>query len=217
MVNTGTYLGSLAASLMALGLTSVFSQEQILEWAWRIPFLLSLLIGGIGIWIRSQMEDTPQFEELQDKGETKKLPIRELLSTSGGSVVKIILLGALITGGYYIASVYAATYLQTTGGHSSRVAFLSTSLALVLGVITLPISGYMADKYGRRPVLFAGSAAAVVSRHPDVHDDGRFWHLAGGCRSVGALHLRFRCQRCFVRDLCRNAESICAVQRSGIG
>src|SRR3546814_19614380 len=92
------------------------------------------------------MEDTPQFEELQDKGETKKLPIRELLSTSGGSVVKIILLGALITGGYYIASVYAATYLQTTGGHSSRVAFLSTSLALVLGVITLPISGYMADK-----------------------------------------------------------------------
>lgn len=162
MVNTGTYLGSLAASLMALGLTSVFSQEQILEWAWRIPFLLSLLIGGIGIWIRSQMEDTPQFEELQDKGETKKLPIRELLSTSGGSVVKIILLGALITGGYYIASVYAATYLQTTGGHSSRVAFLSTSLALVLGVITLPISGYMADKYGRRPVLFAGSAAAVV-------------------------------------------------------
>ena len=129
----------------------MFSQEQILEWAWRIPFLLSLLIGGIGIWIRSQMEDTPQFEELQDKGETKKLPIRELLSTSGGSVVKIILLGALITGGYYIASVYAATYLQTTGGHSSRVAFLSTSLALVLGVITLPISGYMADKYGRRP------------------------------------------------------------------
>lgn len=162
MVNSGTYLGSLVASLVALGLTSFFDEETILSWAWRIPFLLSVVIGVVGIWIRNHMEDTPQFEELAEKGETKKLPIMELLSTSGGAVVKIIFLGALITGGYYIASVYAATYLQTSGGHSSTLAFLSTSLALVLGVITLPIAGYLADRYGRKPVLFGGSAAAAV-------------------------------------------------------
>nr|WP_280419966.1 MFS transporter [Nocardia carnea] len=162
MVNSGTYLGSLVASLVALGLTSFFDEETILSWAWRIPFLLSVVIGVVGIWIRNHMEDTPQFEELAEKGETKKLPIMELLSTSGGAVVKIIFLGALITGGYYIASVYAATYLQTSGGHSSTLAFLSTSLALVLGVITLPIAGYLADRYGRKPVLFGGSAAAAI-------------------------------------------------------
>ncbi|UYP18721.1 MFS transporter [Rhodococcus sp. Z13] len=162
MVNWGTYLGSLVASLVALGITSVFSEEQILAWAWRVPFLLSLVIGVVGIWIRNHLEDTPQFQELSEKGETKSLPVAELLKTSGGSVVKIIFLGALIIGGYYIASVYAATYLQTTGGLSSSVAFLSTCIALVLGVITLPISGYMADKYGRQPVLFAGSVAAAV-------------------------------------------------------
>lgn len=162
MVNSGTYLGSLVASLVALGLTSFFDEETILSWAWRIPFLLSVVIGVVGIWIRNHMEDTPQFEKLSEKGETKKLPIMELLSTSGGAVVKIIFLGALITGGYYIASVYAATYLQTSGGHSSTMAFLSTSLALVLGVITLPIAGYLADRYGRKPVLFGGSAAAAI-------------------------------------------------------
>ncbi|NKY54864.1 MFS transporter [Nocardia flavorosea] len=162
MVNSGTYLGSLVASLVALGLTSFFDEETILSWAWRIPFLLSVVIGVVGIWIRNHMEDTPQFEKLSEKGETKKLPIMELLSTSGGAVVKIIFLGALITGGYYIASVYAATYLQTSGGHSSTLAFLSTSLALVLGVITLPIAGYLADRYGRKPVLFGGSAAAAI-------------------------------------------------------
>ncbi|MEV3962620.1 MFS transporter [Nocardia sp. NPDC050193] len=162
MVNSGTYLGSLVASLVALALTSIFSEETILSWAWRIPFLLSVVIGVIGIWIRNHMEDTPQFEELAEKGETKKLPVMELLRTSGGAVVKIVFLGALITGGYYIASVYAATYLQTAGGHSSTLAFLSTSLALVLGVITLPIAGYLADTYGRKPVLLWGSVAAAV-------------------------------------------------------
>jgi MHS family proline/betaine transporter-like MFS transporter len=162
MVNSGTYLGSLVASLVALALTSIFSEETILSWAWRIPFLLSVVIGVVGIWIRNHMEDTPQFEELAEKGETKKLPVMELLRTSGGAVVKIVFLGALITGGYYIASVYAATYLQTAGGHSSTLAFLSTSLALVLGVITLPIAGYLADTYGRKPVLLWGSVAAAV-------------------------------------------------------
>jgi MHS family proline/betaine transporter-like MFS transporter len=159
MVNSGTYIGSLIASLVALGINSSFSSEQILEWAWRVPFLLSLPIGIIGIWIRNSMEDTPQFQELEAKGETKKLPIQELLRTSGGSIIKIIGLGAFITGGYYIASVYAASYLQTAGGHSPQVAFLSTSLALVLGVITLPLSGFLADSIGRKKVLFIGSAA----------------------------------------------------------
>lgn len=182
MVNSGTYLGSLVASLVALGITSTFSEEQILEWAWRIPFLLSVVIGVVGIWIRNHLEDTPQFEELEEKGETKKLPIAELLKTSGGSVVKIILLGALIIGGYYIASVYAATYLQTTGGLSSSVAFLSTCLALVLGVITLPIAGYLADKYGRKPVLFAGSAASAIVGVPMfmLMSGGTVWQAVVG-------------------------------------
>jgi MHS family proline/betaine transporter-like MFS transporter len=162
MVNSGTYFGSLAASLVALGATSVLSEEQLLAWAWRIPFLLSLPIGLVGLWIRTRLEDTPQFQELEKQGEVKKVPIRDLLSTNGGAVLKIIGLGPLITGGYYIATVYAATYLQTTAGHSSQVAFISTSIALVAGAVALPLSGVLADRIGRKPVFFLGSTAAVV-------------------------------------------------------
>ncbi|MET9712288.1 MFS transporter [Nocardiopsis alba] len=162
LVNSGTYLGSLFAALVALTATSVFTDQQILDWAWRIPFLLSLPIGVIGLYIRSHLDDTPQFKELSAQGETKKVPVRDLLVTNWRSVVKIVCLGAVITGGYYIASVYAATYLQTTAGHSSQVAFASTSVAMVLGALTLPLSGYLADTVGRKKVLFIGSAGAAL-------------------------------------------------------
>jgi len=174
MVNTGTYFGSLCASLMALAITSFFDEQTILDWVWRIPFLLSVVLGGIGIWIRSQLEDTPEFEKLENSGEKQEVPIRELISTSGGTLVKIIFLGAMITAGYYIGSVYTATYLKTTVGHSSQVAFLSTAVALLLGIITLPLSGWASDTWGRKPVLFTGSAAGIVLGLP------MFMMMSGG-------------------------------------
>jgi len=166
LVLTGSYLGSLAASLVGLAIHSAFSQDQILAWAWRMPFVLSLVLGVVGVWIRSQMEDTPQFAELEDKGAVKKLPITELLKTSRGNVVKVALLGSFTSGGFYIGSVYSVSYLQTVGGHSSTLAFASTSIALIVGIPVLPFSGYLADTYGRKKVIAGSGAAAVILAVP---------------------------------------------------
>ncbi len=166
MVNTGTYLGSLVASLVALAIAALVPAETIEEWVWRVPFIFSVLIGGVGIWIRNHLPETPQFEKLKQKGSTEKMPVVELLHTSWKEIIKIIFLGAQITGGYYIASVYVASYLQTVGQHSASVAFLSTSIALIAGVITLPIAGYFADIYGRKAVLFTGSILGVTLGWP---------------------------------------------------
>lgn len=168
MVNTGTYLGSLAASLTALALTSLVSEETLQAWLWRIPFLISVVLGVIGLYIRARLEDTPEFEKLEEAADEKKeaLPIRTLLSESGTKVLTMIFLGAMITGGYYIASVYAATYLQTVGGHTPTMAFTSTSIAMVIGVITLVTAGRIADRIGRRPIFIVGSILGVLSGYP---------------------------------------------------
>lgn len=166
MVNSGTYFGSLLASLMALGLNTAFSPETIADWAWRVPFLLSLIIGLIGLWIRTHLDDTPQFKELKAEGEVEAVPFLALIKESWREVLVIVGLGAVITGGYYIASVYGATYLQKTGGHSAQMAFTSTCIALIVGVICLPSAGYLADRIGRKPVFLIGSIGAVVLGFP---------------------------------------------------
>ncbi|RYH71123.1 MAG: MFS transporter [Alcaligenaceae bacterium] len=166
VVSGGSYTGSLVASLVALTVTSVFDEQTVLDWAWRMPFLLSVVLGFVGIWVRSQLDDTPEFKAVEEEGDTEALPIRELLTSSGTKVVKIVFLGAQITGGYYITTVYAAAYLKTTGGHSAPLALLSTSIALILGFIALPLAGWAADTWGRRPVLFAGSASGLLLGFP---------------------------------------------------
>ncbi|WP_082868764.1 MFS transporter [Corynebacterium crudilactis] len=166
MVNSGTYIGSLLASLMALALTTFVSIETIDAWAWRIPFLLSVVIGFIGLYIRNSLEDSPEFEKMEDSEEKEALPIKVLLTESGSKVLNIIALGAMITGGYYIASVYAATYLQVVGGHTSTLAYTSTCIAMICGVITLPIAGRLADKIGRKPLFLTGSILGVILGYP---------------------------------------------------
>ena len=166
LVNSGTYLGSLCASLTALALTSLVPDDIIEAWAWRLPFLFSVVIGGIGLYIRNTLDDTPEFEKLENEEKEADLPIKTLFIENGREVVNMIFLGAMITGGYYIASVYAATYLQTVGGHTSAMAFTSTSVAMLLGVFTLATSGQLADRIGRRPIFIVGSILGAVSGYP---------------------------------------------------
>lgn len=185
-VNTGTYTGSLVASLIALLLTSVFAEDTIRDWAWRLPFLLSLVIGVIGLYIRSQLHETDQFEAAQESDEVEiaKYPVTDVLGEAWRQVVLVIFLGALIVGGYYVCSVYAASYLQTEGGHSADFAFLSTCIALVVAVVSLPIAGYVGDRIGRRPVFFLGSGVSALIAVPAfmlMRDAAPVWAVAAQC------------------------------------
>lgn len=165
-VASGIYFGSMVASLMALALTSIFSAEQVSAWAWRLPFLLSIVAAAIGLWIRNSLEEPEQFSELKESDKTEALPIAAVLRDGWRPTLHICLLLPLITGGYYLASVYSTTYLQKTAGYSPQFSFASSCVALAVGIITLPISGYLGDRFGRKPMLILGALAAAVLGYP---------------------------------------------------
>lgn len=169
MVMCGMYLGSLAASLTGLAVSSLFSEQQALDWAWRLPFLLSAFIGIIGFYIRNSLHDSPEFVALKEEAELSALPIKTLLRTSWKTIGHMVGLYGISAGGFYIASVYCATYLQQDAGFSPTIAFVSTSVALVVGVVTLVIGGYFSDRIGRRFMLLLGSGAGLVLVVPMFH------------------------------------------------
>lgn len=160
MVSVGATAGSLTASLIALGLTSVFPADDIAAWAWRIPFLISLPLGVFGWIIRNSTEESPAFSNT----ETVKTatPVLDVLRNYPGTVVKIVGLCAMHSGAYWIATVYVATYLQTSAGFSSQVAYLSSTIALITGIATTMLSGRLSDRIGRRATHFIGAGLAAV-------------------------------------------------------
>ncbi|MCG2624944.1 MFS transporter [Arthrobacter sp. I2-34] len=166
IVNVGSNAGSLAAAIVALVMTSTFASETILEWAWRVPFILSVPLALVGLWIRAKMGDTPQYDELKSSGEVAKLPLTAIFASHKRSLVTIAGLAAFITGGYYVSSIYAATYLQTEGGLPPQLAFWSTCISLVIGSIGSLVAGRMSDKFGRRPVFFVGAGSGLVLAFP---------------------------------------------------
>ncbi len=167
-VNTGTYLGSLLAALVALGLTGAFGEDVVEQWAWRLPFLLSVVIGAIGLYIRSQLEETEQFEAAQtdDAVTVARYPVTDVVRHAWRQVVQVVGLTVVVVGGYYICSIYATSYLQTEGGRSAQFAFASTCLAMLAACVSPPLSGYVGDRIGRRPVFVLGSLAIATASVP---------------------------------------------------
>jgi MHS family proline/betaine transporter-like MFS transporter len=166
IVNAGTYIGSLSASLVALLLNTVFTPEQVLDIAWRIPFLLSLVLGLVGVWLRTQLHDTDSFLEMQAKNEIEEVPFKALISRAKGTILKITGLGAFIVGGYYVCSIYAASYMQTSGHLTAQQAFWSTCIALTVGVGMLLLSGHLGDRFGRKRLMTVGVSVGLVGAVP---------------------------------------------------
>ncbi|GAA2180216.1 MFS transporter [Leucobacter tardus] len=162
----GSLLGFLLASFAVFLLNQAFTPEQITDGAWRIPFLITVPLGFIGLYIRRKIEDTPEFEALQKLETVSHAPVKEVFTRNRRQFIQTCGMEIFMNVTFYVVLVYLLTYQETTVGFDpSRAALLST-LASALGLIIVPLAGIASDRVGRKPVLYTAAIALTVLSIP---------------------------------------------------
>lgn len=161
-----TQLGSPAGMLLA---TSVFflarkvTGPAFLTYGWRIPFLLSVFLVGIGLFVRLKLTDAEIFERLKRRDELARLPIVEVLRTDSRNVVITTGLRLSQIGLFVLLTTYSLSYLQDSFGKGSAVGLIAVLVSSALGLLSTPGWALLSDRVGRRPPYLFGALAGVVA------------------------------------------------------
>ena len=158
-------------------------EDQFLSWGWRVPFLLSIVLVGIGLIIRLRILETPAFERLKAARTEARLPVVELLRTQRKEV--LLAMGARLAenGAFYIYSVFSLVYGTQKVGMNRQVILNAVLLGSACGVFAIPFFGALSDRLGRRPVYLFGASVTALFAYP------LFWLLDTGSPPLVRLAL----------------------------
>jgi MFS transporter, MHS family, shikimate and dehydroshikimate transport protein len=162
----GNAAGTLLATIIFAVVSGSMSSEAFLGWGWRIPFLLSVLVGIAGIVIRLRIAESPEFVAAKQSARIARVPIAELFRSAGRRVPGAMLASIGPNVASYLPSVYALTYLATVVHAPAWWGLVGIIIANALKFITIPTAGMLSDRFGRRPVFIAGALGVVVFAFP---------------------------------------------------
>jgi MFS family permease len=149
----------LLLSTLAIGVFSAWSGDQFAVWGWRIPFALSIVLVGIGLWIRLGILETPVFQKLLDQNKIERAPIFEVIKKQPREIILSALLRMSEQAPFYIFTAFVFAYTVGTL-HMSRDFILSAVMAAAcVSFFTIPISGHISDRIGRRKMYLIGVVA----------------------------------------------------------
>ena len=147
---------------LAVLVFSRMSGDDFLSWGWRIPFALSIVLVGIGLWIRLRILETPVFRNLIAQRKIERAPILEVCRKKPGTILAAMLARTSQQAPFYIFTAFIFSY-GTTTLHASRDLLLAGVLAAVcVSAITIPLSGYASDRIGRKKTYIIGCATMGV-------------------------------------------------------
>lgn len=168
-IQTTATLGLFAALLVVIGLRTAMGEEAFASWGWRMPFLISIVLLAVSMWIRLQLSESPVFQKMKDEGTTSKAPLTEAFGKWGNLRWVIIALIGAVAGQavvWYTGQFYALFFLEKMLKVDGATANILIAIALALGTPFFVIFGWLSDKIGRKPIILAGCAAAALTYFP---------------------------------------------------
>jgi MFS family permease len=166
-LQTSPTLGIVVSLAVIILTREVLGTEAFTAWGWRIPFILSLLMVAIAIYIRLRLQETPIFQAIKAKGQTSTNPWREAFLTQN---VKYVLIASIVVIGegvvWYSSQFWALYFIQQVQKPDVLHPALITGAALLLATPTLIFFGWLSDRIGRKPIILTGFLLAAVTYYP---------------------------------------------------
>lgn len=162
---TGITIGMLLSTL-AFALVSQLPADAFESWGWRLPFLASIILVAVGLWIRKGLNETPAFQEAKDSGQVAKLPIKDTLRDHWRSVLVAIGAKVVETGPFYIFAIFVVSYATGVLDFEQSLVLNSVSFAALVSTFMILAMGALADRVGRKPVYLVGTALIALFSAP---------------------------------------------------
>ncbi len=152
----------LLLSTAAVAAFSTLAGDQFADWGWRIPFLLSIALVGVGLWIRLGILETPVFQKLLDQNRIESAPIAEVIKKQPKEIILSALLRMAEQAPFYIFTAFVFAYTVGTLKMSRDFILAGVMVAAVVSFFTIPIAGHLSDRIGRKNMYLIGAAVMGV-------------------------------------------------------
>jgi MHS family proline/betaine transporter-like MFS transporter len=159
-------LALIAATFTAAALNGWLTKPQMIEWGWRVPFLIGFVLAPVGLYLRARVAESPAFSRTVENKQVASNPFLESLSTHRWPVLAAFGLSAIGTVGNYTYNIYMPTFATTKLGLGAGASYTSATVAAVVLTILTPVMGWLSDIIGRKPLLIASAVGYGVLSYP---------------------------------------------------
>jgi len=168
-IQTTATLGLFAALLVVIGIRTALGEADFAAWGWRLPFLVSIVLLAISLWIRMKLEESPVFARMKAQGKGSKAPLTEAFARWGNLKIVLIALFGAVAGQavvWYAGQFYALFFLERTLRVDGATANILIAIALGLATPFFILFGWLSDSIGRKKIILAGCALAALTYFP---------------------------------------------------
>ena len=168
-IQTTATLGLFLSLVVILGTRTLVGEANFAAWGWRIPFAVSIVLLGISVWIRLQLNESPAFKKMKEEGTHSKAPLSEAFGQWGNAKIALIaLFGLVMVQGvvWYTGQFYALFFLQSILKIDGYTANLLIAYSLIIGTGGFIFFGALSDRIGRKPIIMAGCLIAALTYFP---------------------------------------------------
>jgi MFS family permease len=168
-IQTTATLGLFLSLMVILGTRTILGEAAFEQWGWRVPFILSIVLLAVSVWIRMTMNESPAFQKMKEEGKTSKAPLAESFGQWKNLKIVILALFGLVAGQavvWYSGQFYALFFLTSALKVDAATANILVAASLLIGTPFFVVFGTLSDKIGRKPIILAGMVLAALTYFP---------------------------------------------------